>query len=151
MESQEFGKSTIILQICNNIGKDKKVLYVSGEESAQQVSIRAERLGIKCDNLYFYGQTDMVEIEEKIYQEKPEFCIIDSIQTMNSPEITSAAGSVSQVREVTSKVMNICKKNGITTVIVGHVTKDRKYSRTKSFRTYGRYCIIFRRWKTFCI
>ena len=143
MESQEFGKSTIILQICNNIGKDKKVLYVSGEESAQQVSIRAERLGIKCDNLYFYGQTDMVEIEEKIYQEKPEFCIIDSIQTMNSPEITSAAGSVSQVREVT--IMNICKKNGITTVIVGHVTKDRKYSRAKSFGTYGRYCIIFRR------
>ena len=113
MESQEFGKSTIILQICNNIGKDKKVLYVSGEESAQQVSIRAERLGIKCDNLYFYGQTDMVEIEEKIYQEKPEFYI--------------------------------CKKNGITTVIVGHVTKDRKHSRSKSFGTYGRYCAIFRR------
>lgn len=124
--------------------KIKKYYIYHGEESAQQVSIRAERLGIKCDNLYFYGQTDMVEIEEKIYQEKPEFCIIDSIQTMNSPEITSA-GSVSQVREVTSKVMNICKKNGITTVIVGHVTKDRKYSRTKSFRTYGRYSTIFRR------
>ena len=131
--------------------KIKKYYIYHGEESAQQVSIRGERLGIKCDNLYFYGQTDMVEIEEKIYQEKPEFCIIDSIQTMSSPEITSAAGSVSQVREVTSKVMNICKKNGITTVIVGHVTKDRKYSRTKSFRTYGRYSTIFRRRKTFCI
>lgn len=125
--------------------KIKKYYIYHGEESAQQVSIRSERLGIKCDNLYFYGQTDMVEIEEKIYQEKPEFCIIDSIQTMSSPEITSAAGSVSQVREVTSKVMNICKKNGITTVIVGHVTKDRKYSRTKSFRTHGRYSTIFRR------
>ena len=125
--------------------KIKKYYIYHGEESAQQVSIRPERLGIKCDNLYFYGQTDMVEIEEKIYQERPEFCIIDSIQTMSSPEITSAAGSVSQVREVTAKVMNICKKNGITTVIVGHVTKDRKYSRTKSFRTHGRYSTIFRR------
>ena len=87
----------------------------------------------------------MVEIEEKIYQEKPEFCIIDSIQTINSPEITSAAGSISQVREVTAKIMNICKKNGITTVIVGHVTKDRKYSRAKGFGTYGRYSAILRR------
>lgn len=122
-----IGKSTLILQICDKMAKEAeetKVLYISGEESAEQVGLRAERLGISNEGIYFYGETDMSEIEEKILDEKPSLCIIDSIQTVYTPEISSAPGSVSQVREVTARIMNICKKRGITTIIVGHVTKD---------------------------
>lgn len=120
-----IGKSTLILQMCDFIAKeDKKILYVSGEESAEQILLRAERLGINNDNIYFFGETEIESVEEEILRMNPEFCVIDSMQTMYSSELSSAAGSVSQVREITSKVMNICKKNNITTVIVGHVTKD---------------------------
>lgn len=119
-----IGKSTLILQICQNVKTEGKVLYVSGEESAEQIKLRADRLNVKKDNLYFLGETNIEQIEENILKMSPEIVIIDSIQTMYSEEITSAAGSVSQVREITARIMKMCKTNGITTIIIGHVTKD---------------------------
>jgi len=119
-----IGKSTLILQICNKIKTDGKVLYISGEESGEQIKLRADRLGVKNDNLLFLSETNIENIEENILSINPKLVIIDSIQTMYSEEITSAAGSVSQVREITAKVMRTCKENGVTTILIGHVTKD---------------------------
>lgn len=119
-----IGKSTLILQICNKIKTDGKVLYISGEESGEQIKIRADRLGVKNDNLLFLSETNIENIEENILSINPKLVIIDSIQTMYSEEITSAAGSVSQVREITAKIMRTCKENGVTTILIGHVTKD---------------------------
>lgn len=119
-----IGKSTLILQLCDKITGNGKVLYVSGEESAEQVKIRADRLGIKNNNIMFLGETDIDVIEETILAMNPKLVIVDSIQTMYSEEITSAAGTVSQVREITSRIMRICKGHKITTIIIGHVTKD---------------------------
>lgn len=99
----------------------------------------------------FLGETDISLIENEIVKLRPKLVIIDSIQTMYSDEITSAPGSVSQVREITSKIMRTCKQEGITTIIIGHVTKDRKHCRAKSFRTYGRHSTLFRRRKIFFI
>lgn len=101
-----------------------QVLYISGEESAQQIKIRADRLGINNDDIVFLGETDIDIIEDAILKLNPKLVIIDSIQTMYSDEITSSPGSVSQVREITSKIMKICKQESITTIIIGHVTKD---------------------------
>ena len=120
----EIGKSTLILQLCDKIQGEGKVLYVSGEESAEQVKIRADRLGINNDDIMFLGETDIDAIQEAILSINPKLVIIDSIQTMYSEEITSAAGTVSQVREITARIMRICKDNSITTIIIGHVTKD---------------------------
>ncbi len=119
-----IGKSTLILQICNKIIGEGKVLYVSGEESAEQIKIRADRLGINNDDILFLGETDIDIINKIIIQVNPKLVIIDSIQTMYSEEISSAAGSVSQVREITTQVMRVCKSRAITTIIIGHVTKD---------------------------
>ena len=119
-----IGKSTLILQICSKIQTNEKVLYISGEESGEQIKLRADRLNIKNDNLLFLGETDIDLIEEAIIKVQPKLVIIDSIQTMYSEEITSAPGSVSQVREITAHVMKMCKSNDITTIIIGHVTKD---------------------------
>ena len=119
-----IGKSTLILQICDKIIGEGKVLYVSGEESAEQVKIRADRLNINNDDIMFLGETDIDIIQEAILNTNPKLVIIDSIQTMYSEDITSAAGTVSQVREITARIMRICKENNITTIIIGHVTKD---------------------------
>ena len=122
-----IGKSTLILQLCNKIaslGADSKVLYVSGEESAEQVKLRADRLGINSDNIMFLGETDIDAVDTEITSMNPNLVVIDSIQTMYSSEITSAPGTVSQVREITSRIMRVCKQNQITTIIIGHVTKD---------------------------
>ena len=119
-----IGKSTLILELCDKITGTGKVLYVSGEESAEQVKIRADRLQIKNNNIMFLGETDIDVIEEAILAMQPKLVIIDSIQTMYSEEITSAAGTVSQVREITSRIMRVCKGHKITTIIIGHVTKD---------------------------
>ena len=146
-----IGKSTLILQICDKIKGDGKVLYVSGEESAEQIKLRADRLGINNEDILFLGETDIELIENAISNIKPKLVIIDSIQTMYSDEITSTPGSVSQVREITSRIMRNCKEQKITTIIIGHVTKDRKHSRTKSSRTHGRYGIVLRRRKIFFI
>ena len=119
-----IGKSTLILQICDKIQLDGKILYVSGEESAEQIKLRADRLGIKKENLLFLAETDIDNVEYGIEKYNPKFVIIDSVQTMYSEEITSAPGSVSQVREITARIMKMCKKANITTIIIGHVTKD---------------------------
>ncbi len=119
-----IGKSTLILELCDKITGNGKVLYISGEESAEQVKIRADRLGIKNSNIMFLGETDIDVIEETILAMNPKLVIIDSIQTMYSEEITSAAGTVSQVREITARIMRISKGHRITTIIIGHVTKD---------------------------
>ena len=119
-----IGKSTLILQLCNKLSSDGKVLYVSGEESAEQVKIRADRLNITSENIMFLGETDIDCIDNEITNMNPKLVVIDSIQTMYSSDITSAPGTVSQVREITSRVMRVCKANQITTIIIGHVTKD---------------------------
>ena len=119
-----IGKSTLILQICDKIKGEGQVLYVSGEESAQQIKIRADRLGIHNENILFLGETDIDVIEDAILKTNPKLVIIDSIQTMYSDEITSGPGSVSQVREITARIMKMCKQEEITTIIIGHVTKD---------------------------
>lgn len=119
-----IGKSTLILQICDKIQGEGKVLYVSGEESAEQIKIRADRLGINNEDILFLGETDIDIISDSIHELNPKLVIIDSIQTMYSDEITSAAGTVSQVREITARIMRICKMQNITTIIIGHVTKE---------------------------
>lgn len=119
-----IGKSTILLQICQHLGQSKKVLYVSGEESANQIKLRANRLGVTTDNLYILPQTDVATIVECIKEEKPDIVIIDSIQTMVYEEINSSAGSVTQVRECTNIFMHTAKGLGIPIFVVGHVNKD---------------------------
>ena len=119
-----IGKSTLILQICDKVKGEGKVLYVSGEESAEQIKLRADRLGINNEDIMFLGETDIDIVNNVIIELNPKLVIIDSIQTMYSEDITAAAGSVSQVREITSQVMRVCKSRSITTIIIGHVTKE---------------------------
>lgn len=119
-----IGKSTLIMQICSNLAKHGTVLYVSGEESETQVKLRADRLNISSPNILFLNETNIADIEVKIENTNPKFCIIDSIQTMYDPEIASVAGSVSQVKEVTARLMYLAKRKFITTIVIGHVTKD---------------------------
>ncbi len=119
-----IGKSTLLLQICKYVGKSRKILYVSGEESERQIKLRAERLGVESDNLYLISENDVASIVECIREVSPEIVIIDSIQTMHREEISSASGSVPQVREATNTFMSIAKQENISMFIVGHVTKD---------------------------
>lgn len=119
-----IGKSTLILQLCDKVKGDGKVLYVSGEESAEQIKLRADRLNINNEEIMFLGETNIETVNENIVELNPKLVIIDSIQTMFSEDLTAAAGSVSQVREITAQIMRICKSKGITTIIIGHVTKD---------------------------
>ena len=119
-----IGKSTLLLQICESAGKTKKILYVSGEESAAQIRLRAERLGVKTESLYILAETDVETILGAITDMRPEMVIIDSIQTMHIEGIASASGSVPQVRETTNALMRAAKSMGISMFIVGHVTKD---------------------------
>lgn len=119
-----IGKSTLIMQICNNLAVHGKVLYISGEESESQVKLRCDRLGISSENILFLNETNIAEIENKIEEVNPKFCIIDSIQTMYDSDIPSGAGSVSQVKEVTARLMYLAKRKLVTTIVIGHVTKD---------------------------
>lgn len=120
-----IGKSTLLLQMCREIvNKSRKVLYISGEESLSQIKMRAERLGVFHGELLLLCETNLDLIEEAITKHSPEIVIIDSIQTMFKEEVTSSPGSVSQVREATSTLMQIAKGVGITIFIIGHVTKE---------------------------
>lgn len=120
-----IGKSTILLQVCRNLaGNEKKVLYVSGEESLKQIKIRANRIGEVRGPLAFLSETNLGTIAEVLRKTRPDIVVIDSIQTMFMDEVTSAPGSVSQVRECTNVLMQIAKGEGITVFIVGHVTKE---------------------------
>ncbi|HEM4118128.1 DNA repair protein RadA [Streptococcus suis] len=119
-----IGKSTLLLQVSTQLSTIGTVLYVSGEESAQQIKLRAERLGDIDSEFYLYAETNMQSIRTEIEKIKPDFLIIDSIQTIMSPDISSVQGSVSQVREVNNELMQIAKTNNIATFIVGHMTKE---------------------------
>ena len=120
-----IGKSTLLLQVCRNLSEQKvKVLYISGEESLQQIKIRAERIGSFTDSLKLLCETNLDTIKAVIDREKPQIVVIDSIQTMFNEEVSSAPGSVSQVRESTGVLMQIAKGMGISVFIVGHVTKE---------------------------
>ena len=120
-----IGKSTLLLQVCRNLAlAEKKVLYISGEESLKQIKLRANRIGEVKGDLLFLCETNLDLIEAAIQEEQPDVVIIDSIQTMFREEISSAPGSVSQVRESTNLLMQIAKGKGIAIFIVGHVTKE---------------------------
>ncbi|MFA7636743.1 MAG: DNA repair protein RadA [Monoglobales bacterium] len=119
-----IGKSTLMLQAAKNLAENRKVLYVSGEESDTQVKIRADRLGLSSDGLYFLGHTAAESVIKAAETSSAEVLIIDSIQTMFSPEAASAPGSVSQVRECCMKFMEFAKKSGIPVILIGHVTKE---------------------------
>ena len=119
-----IGKSTLMLQITGALAKEHSVLYVSGEESASQIKMRADRLGVSNSGILLYPETNMQNIRDQIDEIKPDFLVIDSIQTMNEPSLDSMVGSASQVREVTSELMKIAKNEQITTFVIGHVTKE---------------------------
>lgn len=120
-----IGKSTILLQtsgeLCNN---NKKILYVSAEESASQIKLRAERLGVKSENLYIYPQTNFELIKKHIEEMKPDLVIVDSIQAIYTSLIQSSAGSVSQIRECCNSLMQIAKTQNVSIIVIGHVTKE---------------------------
>jgi DNA repair protein RadA/Sms len=120
-----IGKSTLLLQVCRNLANaGRKILYISGEESMHQIKMRASRIGEFSGEMLLLCETDMDTIADGILKAKPEFLVVDSIQTMYSDAVSSAAGSVSQVREVTSRLMRIAKEHNIAIFIVGHVTKE---------------------------
>lgn len=120
-----IGKSTLLLQMCRNLSLDnRKILYISGEESMQQIKIRADRLGDFRENMLLLCETNLAVIEEAIQKEKPQVAVIDSVQTMYREEVSSAPGSVSQVRETTASFMQLAKGLSITIFLVGHVTKE---------------------------
>lgn len=120
-----IGKSTITLQTCGELCRNnKKVLYISAEESANQLKLRADRLQINSDNLYIYPQTNMENIKTQIEEIMPDFVVVDSIQAIYSNNVASTAGSVSQIRECCNMLMHIAKSKNITTIVIGHVTKD---------------------------
>ncbi len=120
-----IGKSTILLQVCRSLAADgKRVLYISGEESLQQIKIRAERIGEFSENLKLLCETNLDDISRILNEEHPDAAVIDSIQTMYSDEISSAPGSVSQVRQATNMFLQLAKSLDITIFLVGHVTKE---------------------------
>lgn len=119
-----IGKSTLLLQICEYMGSEHSVLYVSGEESARQIKVRASRLGVDSENLYILSVTDAETVAATISAKRPDIAIIDSIQTMTLSGINSGAGSISQVRECTNLFMHTAKSEEIPIFIVGHVNKD---------------------------
>ena len=120
-----IGKSTLILQTSGELCKqDKKVLYVSAEESASQLKLRAQRLDVNTSSLYIYPQTNLEHIREQIKEISPDFLVIDSIQSIYTDSIASSAGSVSQVRECCNYLMQIAKMENITVIVIGHVTKE---------------------------
>ena len=119
-----IGKSTLLLQMCREISAKHKVLYISGEESAQQIKMRADRLGVFSGEVLLLSETNLDLIENSLEKEKPEIVIIDSIQTMYREEVGAAPGSVSQVREATASLMRLAKGKEISIFIVGHVTKE---------------------------
>lgn len=120
-----IGKSTLLLQVCAALSrKGKRILYISGEESARQIKLRAQRLGADSTDLLVLTENAMDAIEERLKEIQPDYCVVDSIQTMYRPEMASAPGSVSQVRESASVLMRYAKEQGCGIFLVGHVTKE---------------------------
>ena len=119
-----IGKSTLLLQMCAEIGKGRRVLYVTGEESQRQLKLRADRLRVSGGELYVLAETDLDAILAALAELKPEIVIIDSIQTMNDAELNSAPGSITQVRECTMRLMRLTKEKNLTAFVVGHINKE---------------------------
>lgn len=119
-----IGKSTLMLQICEKLSKDKTILYVSGEESMTQLKLRFNRLKISTDNLFVLSETDIESIVDTATVKKPDIMIIDSIQTMNMASVSSSSGSVTQIKECTNALMHLAKDEDIATIVIGHVNKD---------------------------
>ena len=119
-----IGKSTLLLQVCRSIGEDKKILYITGEESVRQIKLRAERLGVTNSNLLLLAETDIDIVSNTIVDQSPDIAIVDSIQTMYKDELSSSPGSVSQVRECTQELMSVIKASKTALFIVGHVNKE---------------------------
>ena len=119
-----IGKSTLMLQICQQLGRTCKVLYVSGEESARQLKLRAKRLSVDSGNLFVLSETRLGDVLECIRREEPDVLIVDSIQTLYNEENESSPGSVSQVKDCTMTMMQLSKSQGITVFVVGHINKD---------------------------
>jgi DNA repair protein RadA/Sms len=119
-----IGKSTILLQICEQLGKSLKILYISGEESKRQLKLRALRLGVNNSNIYIMTETDVEIVSEQIRSEQPDIVMVDSIQTMNLTSLNSSPGSVTQVRECTNILMHTAKGLDIPIIVVGHVNKE---------------------------
>ena len=120
-----IGKSTLLLQTGGELSaNNKKILYISAEESASQVKLRADRLKVNSDNLYIYAQTNFEGIKSRILEFAPDVVIVDSIQAIHSPDIQSSAGSVSQIRECCNELIHIAKSKNITMIVIGHVTKE---------------------------
>ena len=119
-----IGKSTLLLQMCAASGRERRILYVSGEESERQLKLRADRLGVSGGDLYVLAETDLDSILSATESLKPEIVIIDSIQTVSNGDLSSAPGSITQVRECTMRIMRLCKENNLTIFVVGHINKE---------------------------
>ncbi|OUN82897.1 MULTISPECIES: DNA repair protein RadA [unclassified Flavonifractor] len=119
-----IGKSTLMLQICQNLCKFAKVLYVSGEESERQIKLRAERLGVRGQELYLLAETNLDDVVEAVTALQPDVLIVDSIQTMYNGELSAAPGSIGQVKDCTMALMNLAKGRGVTVFVIGHVNKE---------------------------
>lgn len=119
-----IGKSTLMLQICEQMCRGSKVLYVSGEESERQIKLRAERLRVRGDNLYLLAETDLEAIVEAVHQLAPDVLIVDSIQTLYNGDLTTAPGSIGQVKDCTMTLMQLAKGEGLTVFVIGHINKE---------------------------
>lgn len=119
-----IGKSTLMLQICDHLCRFAKVLYVSGEESERQIKLRAERLKVDSENLYLLAETNLEDMLESVRELKPDILIVDSIQTMYNGELTTAPGSVGQVKDCTMALMQLAKGEGVTVFVIGHINKE---------------------------
>ena len=119
-----IGKSTLMLQICQQLGQKNKILYVSGEESERQIKLRADRLQVSGDNLYLLAETDLENVIEAVHETAPDVLILDSIQTLYHGDLTAAPGSVAQVKECTMALMQLAKGEGLTVFVIGHINKE---------------------------
>lgn len=119
-----IGKSTLMLQICKKLGEQFRVLYISGEESVHQLKLRAKRLQAESESLYVLSETNLGDVIECVYEERPDVIIVDSIQTLYDEELNSPAGSVGQVKNCTMKLMQLAKEGNVTVFVIGHVNKD---------------------------
>ena len=122
--SPGIGKSTLMLQICDTLSHNYKVLYVSGEESARQIKLRAQRLGVAGEGMYLLAETNLTRMLDSVDQVAPEILIVDSIQTMYQDGSDSLPGSVAQVKACAMSLMELAKRKGITVFVIGHINKE---------------------------
>ena len=132
-----IGKSTLLLQVLARLSQEKRVLYASGEESPQQLKVRALRLGVESPNLFVYSETSLEAVLDAVAQKPPHILVVDSIQTVHTRALDVAPGSVSQVRECASRLMRAAKETGVSIFVVGHVTKEGCHRRPPSTGASG--------------